>query len=303
MAAVVAAILVYSVGRAIIYARTPDHRERYRLRQALATIVAVLALLAIVILWARLLQHTGTFLGLVGGGLAIAFKEPLLSIAGRIAILAGHIYTVGDRIEVDKITGDVIDVGLFYTRMMELGNWIGGDQASGRIVQFSNSKLFGDTVVYNYTQNFAYIWGKVMLPITYASNMQAATEILLDAGGKYTQEFLQGAQAELEKMKNYFLVPNFELMPQVYVQVNSNWVQLTMRYVVDPKKRRQASSFIYTEVFKEAQGRGDITIASETMDVAVHQTANESSSSDKAESSAGKQKDEREESAPGVKAA
>lgn len=104
-------------------------------------------------------------------------------------------------------------------------------------------------------------------------------------------------------MKNYFLVPNFELMPQVYVQVNSNWVQLTMRYVVDPKKRRQASSFIYTEVFKEAQGRGDITIASETMDVAVHQTANESSSSDKAESSAGKQKDEREESAPGVKAA
>ncbi len=303
MAAVLAAILVYYVGKGIIHARTSDHRERYRLRQALATIVAVLALAAIVILWARLLQHTGTFLGLVGGGLAIAFKEPLLSIAGRIAILAGHIYTVGDRIEVDKITGDVIDVGLFYTRMMELGNWIGGDQASGCIVQFSNSKLFGDTVVYNYTRNFAYIWDEIMLPITYASNVPAATEILLDAGGKYTREFLQGAQAEMEKMKKYFLVPNFELKPQVYVQVNSNWVQLTMRYIVDPKKRRQASSFIYTEVFKQAQGRDDITIASETMDVAVHPTANESSSSGKAEANAEQQEGGRDEAAPGVKAA
>jgi hypothetical protein len=74
------------------------------------------------------------------------------------------------------------------------------------------------------------------------------------------------------------------LKPQVYVQVTSNWVELTMRYVVDPKKRRQASSFIFAEVFSEAQGRGDITIASQTMDVAVHETANESSSSDKAES-------------------
>jgi hypothetical protein len=86
-------------------------------------------------------------------------------------------------------------------------------------------------------------------------------------------------------MQRYFLVPDFELKPQVYIQVNSNWVQLTMRYLVDPKKRRQASSFIYEEVFKQAQGRGDITIASETLDIAVHQKADESSSSDKADRS------------------
>jgi len=249
----------------------------------------------------------GIFLGLVAGGLAIALKEPLLAFAGRVAILGGRLYSVGDRIEGDKVTGDVIDVGFFYTRMMELGNWIAADQASGRIVQFSNSKLFGDTVVYNYTHNFAYIWDEVMLPITYASNLQAATEILLQAGAKYSQDFLQGAQAELhqaelQKMKNYFLVPNFELKPQVYVQVNSNWVQLTMRYVVDPKKRRQASSFIFTEVFKQAQGRGDITIASEAMDVAVHQSANESSSSEKAEGSRDNTASW-EETEPGVKVA
>ena len=284
IAAIVAAFLTAYIGKKIIGSRNQDPHERYRKRQVINTVTLALALIVIVILWASLLEHAGTFLGLMAAGLAIALKEPLLAIAGRIAILGGGLYSVGDRIEVDKVKGDVIDIGFMYTRMMELGNWIGGDQASGRIVQFSNSKLFSDTVVYNYTRNFRYIWDEVMLPITYASNTKAATDILLKAGATYSKEFLQGAQAELEGMKHYFLVPNFELEPQVYVQVTSNWVQLTMRYVVDPKKRRQASSFIFTEVFKEAQGRGDITIASQTMDVAVHKPAGASSSSDKAES-------------------
>jgi len=278
--AIVAYFVAGYIGKKIIESQNKDHRERYRKRQVLNTVTLVLALLVIVILWARLLEHAATFLGLVGAGLAIALKEPLLAIAGRIAILGGRWYSVGDRIEVDKVKGDVIDIGFFYTRMMELGNWIGGDQASGRIVQFSNSKLFGDTVVYNYTRNFKYIWDEVMLPITYASNVQAATDILLRAGETYSKEFLQGAEADLEAMKDYFLVPNFELKPQVYVQVTSNWVQLTMRYVVDPKKRRRANSFIFTNVFEEVRRRGDITIASQTMDVAVRET-NESSSSDR----------------------
>src|ERR1043166_5413284 len=96
---IVAAFLISYIAGKIIHSRDQDNRERYRKRQALNTVVLVLALLAIVILWARLLQHTGTFLGLVAGGLAIALKEPLLAIAGRIAILGGHLYSVGDRIE------------------------------------------------------------------------------------------------------------------------------------------------------------------------------------------------------------
>lgn len=84
-AAILLALIIYYVGKAYIYARNSDDRERYRKRSALATFVLVAVIAAIVILWARTLQHTGTFLGLVGGGLAIALKEPLLAIAGRIA--------------------------------------------------------------------------------------------------------------------------------------------------------------------------------------------------------------------------
>ena len=65
-------------------------------------------------------------------------------------------------------------------------------------------------------------------------------------------------------MQRYFLVPDFELKPQVYLRVTDNWVELNMRYLVDPKKRRQASSFIYSNAFAKLQGRDDVTIASST---------------------------------------
>src|SRR3954471_5198647 len=143
--AIIGTVLVFVLGFAVqwignrIISRREGGLERYRLHQYLNTGIMVVGTVVVFMLWARLIQNKGTFFGILGAGLAVALREPLLSIAGRIAIFAGHMYSVGDRIEINKMTGDVMDVGFFYTRMMEVGNWIGGDQASGRIVQFANA--------------------------------------------------------------------------------------------------------------------------------------------------------------------
>lgn len=161
--------LITAAGHKIVAAHTQDPKEHYRRHRLLNTAVLVLGAVAIVGLWSKALPHTSTFLGLIGAGLAIALREPLLSIAGRLAVFAGHMYSVGDRIEINKMSGDVIDIGFFYTCIMEIGNWIKGDQYSGRIIQFANAQIFG-TAVFNYTQNFSYIWDEIKLPITYASS-------------------------------------------------------------------------------------------------------------------------------------
>src|SRR3954469_3581968 len=268
-AIIVAVPVVYGIGRVIIQRGDGNFAERFGKRKFLLTILVLGAALGIVLLWARLLQHTGTFLGILGAGLAVALREPLLSIAGRIDIFAGHMYSVGDRIEINEMTGDVMDVGFFYTRMMEVGNWIGGDQASGRIVQFANAQIFG-AAVFNYTQNFSYVWDEIKFPVTYASDIPGARRILMQAGEEYTREFLHEAEAELEKMRHYFLVPAVELKPAVFMKVTDNWVELTLRYVVAPKKRRIASSFIYERVCEKVQETPGIVIASTTMEVTVH---------------------------------
>ena len=266
---VVVALGLHFAAAGYVHHATHDHREQYRRRKFFTTIIAFAAGIVIVMLWAHTLKHQGTMIGLIGAGLAIALKEPLLSIAGRLAIFTGHMYTAGDRIELQKMAGDVIDIGFFYTRLLEIGSWISADQYSGRILLIPNSMIFG-TPILNYTQHLSLIWDEVVLPITYQSDMEAATRILTEVGTQYTREFLQNAEHDLEQMRHQFLVPQLELKPVVYVKVTSNWLELTLRYVVDPKKRRSASSFIYTEVFKRVSKADTIQIASETMDLTLH---------------------------------
>lgn len=265
-AVLVVSSLVLLFGHKIIASKVHSARDAYRDRKLLSTVVVVGSVLYLIVLWGRLIPAHGTFFGLLGAGLAIALREPLLSIAGRIAIFAGHIFDAGDRIQINQQSGDIIDVGFFYTRMMEIGNWIHGDQYSGRILQFPNAQIFG-TGVFNYTRDFPYIWDEVALDVTYESNIDAATKIMLEAGTKYTQDFMEGAEHNLRRMQEYFLVPDFELKPQVYINVTTNWVGLTMRYLVDPKKRRAASTFLYRTIFDAVQKSDDIEIGTDTSQV------------------------------------
>lgn len=262
--------LVLTLGHRWIDAHAANPKEQYRRQRLLSTLVVVIGGAIILGLWARLVPHASTFLGLIGAGLAVALREPLLSIAGRMAIFFGHMYTAGDRIEINKMSGDVIDVGFFYTRMMEIGNWIGGDQYSGRIIQFANAQIFGASV-FNYTRNFAYIWDEIKLPITYASNVKAATEMLKTVGGEYTREFMKNAEPQIEKMQRIFMTPRFEVEPMVFMKVTDNWVELTLRYLVDPKKRRAASSYMFNEIFRQIRERKDIEIGSTTMSLTMQE--------------------------------
>ena len=264
-----AAFVIDRVGSALIRRRPVSPQEKYGWRTNLGLLTTLGALIAIACLWVHLLPNKGTFFGLIGAGLAFALKEPLLSIAGRLSIWFGHLYRVGDRIEFESMAGDVIGIGVFYTRMLEIGNWIHGDQATGRIVQFPNASVYQHPV-YNYTQNFSYIWDELMLPVTYASDVAAASAILVKTGEEYTRDFLGPAAAEIKQLRASFLLPDLNLKPTVYTRVTSNYVELTMRYLVDPRQRRPVNSWLFERIFERVSANPQIAISSETYDLTVH---------------------------------
>src|SRR5690348_16122557 len=105
IAVLVVGTIVLSVGHKMAAMRSHNPKEEYRRQRLLSTLIVVIGAAIIVALWSRLFQHTSTFLGLIGAGLAVALREPLLSIAGRIAIFVGRMYTAGDRIEINKMSG------------------------------------------------------------------------------------------------------------------------------------------------------------------------------------------------------
>jgi len=268
LATIVAAFVVDRIGAAIIRRRAPTAQQRYGWRGNFTILITIVTALIILLFWARLLEYKGTFFGLLGAGFAVAMRDPLLSVAGRLSIWAGHMYRVGDRIEFNGMIGDVVSIGFFYTRMFEIGKWIPNDQPTGRIVQFPNANVYQNPV-FNYTQNFSFIWDEVQLPITYASNILKATEILVSVGEEYTQKFVNPAKSEIQKMRNTFLLPDLTLKPVVYTKVTSNYALLNMRYLVDARHRRDANSWLYWHMLNRLRPEADITIGSDTMNVTV----------------------------------
>jgi small-conductance mechanosensitive channel len=88
--------------------------------------------------------------GVAGAGIAFALQEVIVSVAGWMAILFSNFYRVGDHVLLGGTTGDVIDIGILRLTLMECGQWVGGDQYTGRIVRISNSHIFKDAV-FNYS--------------------------------------------------------------------------------------------------------------------------------------------------------
>lgn len=266
------ALIADRIGIAIFKRRNEAPEVFYRNRQVLGISLWTLCAVVLIFFWGRNLQDKGTFFGLLAAGLALAMKEPLLSIAGRISIFAARMYSVGDRIQLGELSGEVIGIGIFYTHMLEIGNWMQGDQMTGRTLVFSNSRIY-QHAIFNYTQDFSFIWDQLILPVTYDSDVAEATRILVDVGGKHTEQWIELAQTQVQHMRQSYLVPKVNFSPTVLTEVTSNYVQLTLRYIVSPRVRQITASALWGDVFAALQKSPAVKIGSTTMDLTVHSPA------------------------------
>ena len=146
-----------------------DHNNSYRSRKAINLVGYFIILLLLSIIYRESLGSLTIFFGIAGAGIAFALQEVITSIAGWIAILASDIYKSGDRVLMGGIKGDVIDVGVLRTTIMEIGEWVEGDLYNGRIVRISNSFVFKEPV-YNYSADFPFLWDEIKIPVQYGSN-------------------------------------------------------------------------------------------------------------------------------------
>lgn len=153
-----------------------DSPHIYVVHKVTGYAVNALAVLVITGIWLEHLGNLSVALGILGAGLAFALQEVIGSIAGWITILTGRLFTIGDRIKTGGIRGDVVDISVLRTTLMAIGNWLGGDHNTGRIVTVSNAFIFKEPL-FSYSRHLHYVWDEVIPPITYESDWQQAVKI------------------------------------------------------------------------------------------------------------------------------
>src|SRR6202045_1808165 len=150
---------------------------RYKVRKFLVFSGYFSILLFLAILFEDRLGRLSFAFGVVGAGVAVALQDVLASIAGAFSIGFSRLYAVGDSVQIGDIRGDVIDIGLLRTTLMETGNWVSKDLYNGRIVRIPNSTALKGSV-FNYSHGFRFVWDEIKVVFTITSDCQFAKEVL-----------------------------------------------------------------------------------------------------------------------------
>jgi small-conductance mechanosensitive channel len=257
-------ILLLSVFRfvvlRIVWRQTKDVKVRYQWNRILSFIIPFTGIILVGAIWIPAFEQFGAFLGLITAGLAIALKDPITNLAGWLFILVRKPFVMGDRVQVGKHTGDIIDIRLFQFTMLEIGNWVDADQSTGRIIHLPNGKVFLEPQA-NYSSGFEYIWNEIKVLITFESNWTKAKTTLEDIIDIHTKNVdLKVKQEILEASKNYMIYYK-HLTPIVYTTVKESGIQLTMRYLCNPRRRRGSENEIWEKVLIQFNEQKDIDFA------------------------------------------
>lgn len=247
------------------YIKDPD--MRYRARKFITVIGYLAGILFLLAIFSDRLGNLTVAFGVAGAGIAFALQEVIASIAGWVAVSFGHFYKSGDRIQLGGIKGDVIDIGILRTTLMECGEWVKGDQYNGRIVRVSNGSVFKEPV-FNYSADFPFLWDEVIVPVRHGSDMAGARRILEGILAEVVGEYADYARAAWAEIVKKYKIEAAKVEPAVTLTANENWVEFTLRYVVDYKARRSRKNIIFTRILEEfAKSEGRVEIPAASMDI------------------------------------
>lgn len=261
---VIIILMVKNLIRSRLSRYIKDQNNSYRSKKAINVVGYFLILLLISIIYRESLGTLTVFFGIAGAGIAFALQEVIVSLAGWIAILFTDIYKTGDRVLMGDIKGDVIDIGVLRTTIMEIGGWVEGDLYNGRIVRIANSFVFKEPV-YNYSADFPFLWDEIKVPIQYGSNYTMARKIIYDAAQEVVGDYSDEAEQQWKIMTRKFLIENASTQPMVNIIANDNWVEYTLRYVVDYKKRVGVKDQLFTKILERVENSSNqVELASAT---------------------------------------
>jgi len=251
-----------------------DNKAKYKAQKGIEIIGYLFVIIITISYFTGSITDFGLAIGLLTAGITITLQELILSIAGSFYIFFVKVYQPGDRIEINGIKGDVIDIDSIYTTMMEIGEWVTSDNYTGRIVKLSNAFVFKGPV-YNYSRDFHFVWDEFNLPIRYGSDIELAKSIVISVAQKNLAGYVKESVSEWKEVVKKYYIEDAQVDPILAITLTDNWVQFNLRYIVDYKKRRLTKSALQEDIFKLIEEtNGKVILASSTVEIVKIPTVN-----------------------------
>ena len=257
---VVILLLIRRILISLIAKNVKDPKTVYHSKRIIGYCYAFLLIILLGSVWIKGFGSIGTYLGIASAGIAIALHESISNIAGWFFILWRKPFVIGDRIEIGDTKGDVIDLRLFQFSMVEVGNWVEAEQSTGRIIHIPNSQVMKERTA-NYHGGFNYIWNEIHILVTFESNWKKTREILEKIAKEKIEHSTRQAEQQLRLAAEKYMIHFTKLTPAVYMSARDSGVLFSIRYIINPRQKRDSEQTIWEAILSEFEKHPDIELA------------------------------------------
>ncbi len=248
--------IVFGILKAIVralYSRADvSNKKKYFRNRMLKIALNIISIILVVLLWGHRISGMVTIISFLSAGIAIAVKEIIFDFFAGIYINMKKIFELEDRVEINGIKGDVVNIRSLGFEVLEVGDRVHAEQSTGRIIHIPNSFVFLYPLK-NYTKAFKYIWDEITVKVPLDADIEKTKEVLYDIVN--SNEILESIPKKMEDAVadvtvEYRIYYNY-LDPIIYTEIVDSHVELYIRYIVHPKKSRIVEDEIYLKILEE----------------------------------------------------
>lgn len=255
--------IIFDIVKRIIirlFKRIKDSKKEYEFTQKLKLIISLAKIAIFLLIWAKYLKGFVTIISFISAGFTIALRDIILNFFAGIYIKMIKPFNVEDRIEINNYKGDVVNINTLNFELLEVDNEDFIGQSTGVITHVPNSTIFSYPLR-NYDKGFKYVWNEIVVNVPLEFNVEKVRKILYRIVNKndIIDKVPDTVKKDIQDISTDYRIYYTEYKPVIYCKVVGDYVEYTLRYLVDPRKARYVHSSIWKHILIAHQ-KGEITL-------------------------------------------
>jgi small-conductance mechanosensitive channel len=221
-----------------------DRRQLATLRSVVGVALQIVAVAVILLMLVGVPGQLGAILGLVGAGLTVALKDFIVAFLGWFVLMGRNGMRLGDWVEINGVSGEVVELNMFHTVLLETGNWTDAGHPTGRRVTFTNSFAISGHY-FNFSTSGQWLWDELSLMVPYDRDPHAVAEAIQKEVTAATAKDADQAEQEWRRASRGQRAVGFTAQPAVAVRPAAGGVEIAVRYVTRASERLALRARLY----------------------------------------------------------
>lgn len=221
-----------------------DRRQVETLRTVTTVVLQVAAVLFIALVIVGPPSQLGVFLGLAGAGLTVALKDFIVAFVGWLVLMGRNGIRLGDWVEINGVSGEVVELGIFHTVLLETGNWTDSGHPTGRRVTFTNSFAI-EGHYFNFSTTGQWLWDRLQIVVPTGQDLYAVVDAIAAKVKEATAANVREAEAEWRRATPSRQLTGLTAAPAINVKPVVGGTEISLRYIARANERYRLRATLY----------------------------------------------------------